>query len=188
MSKENLDAAVLEEGVEVTSEATEGKETKPKKEKKVYTEEEVAALSNAVAVIVESAGVTPEVAKVLEMVPLWHDIDANEATKTQVAEFFGGVDKMKTYFDTDFQAELALLEAFQAVGSRIKLINSFYKRRETTGTKVSKASRNISIDGEVYTINKAYYESISELSGDEKKELLLAHPMTKKFAEDIEAL
>lgn len=180
----NVDETVLEEGVAV---ATETVETKPKKEKKVYSEEEVAAMSNAVAVIAGS-GVTPQVAKVLELLPMWHDIDANAAKKEEVAEFFGGIDKMKDYFDGDFQTELAALEAYQAVGSRLKLANSFYKRRENAGPKASKATRNINIDNVLYTINKAYYESIADKTSEEKKELLLAHPQTKPFAQDIESL
>lgn len=186
MAKDTVNTDVLEEGVTVEGAETATEQKEEKKKKKEVTEEEVAALRNAVKIVTES-GVTPQVAKVLELVPMWHDTEANEAKKKEVAEFFGGSNEFKTYIDTDFQSELAALEAFQTLGSKIKLINSFYKRRDTD-KKVSKAAMSININNELYTINKAYFESLAGTPNEEKKALILAHPQTKKMSTDIESL
>lgn len=167
------------------SEGNVAAETKATKEKKVLTAEEIAALE-AACEKVKQFGVSDEFAQMMRMVPMWHDTEANAAVKQEVADFFGGSDKLKDYVDGPFQEELAVIAGLNKVASTLNNVKSFYARRAGTGKpRVKYAS--INIGGEFYNVNAEYLASLAGTPAPEKKELLLAHADTKKN-ESIEVL
>ena len=176
MSKEKVDASGLEGA---------GEETKEVKVKKELTQEEVAAIASAVETLKSTGVVSEKMAKVLEMAPMWHNTDANKSVKESVIEFFGDSEKLKDYVDTDFQEELLVLAGFAKLATTANNIKSFYARRSQK--RPSKASVQITIAGNLYAVNKVYLESISVMSKEEKRKLLLAHADTKPV-ETIESL
>ena len=148
-----------------------------KKEKKVLSAEEIAALEAATEKVKEF-GVSPEFAQVMRMVPNWHDTDANATVKQEVMDFFGDSAKLKDYIDGDFQTELAVIAGLGKVFSTLNNIKSFYARREGTGAKRVKLT-SVNIGGTYYNVNAEYYAGLAGVAGAEKKELLLAHADTK---------
>lgn len=163
--------------------------TATKKEKKVLTAEDVAAITAATEKIREF-GVSDNFSKVLPLVSVWHDAELSAPVKAEVIEAFGGSDKFKDYIGAEFEAELAVVSGIVKAVSVLNNVKSFYKRRGDGTARVSKkkeATIQINIGGEPYTISQAYYETIVSLPNEEKKQLLLEHPATKK-AEAIEVL
>jgi hypothetical protein len=153
-------------------------EVKTKKEKTPPTPEEIAALI-AASEKVKQFGVTPEFAKVMELVPQWHDTEANKDKKAEVSAFFGGSDKLKDYIDGPFQAELAVINGLSKVASTMNNIKSFYARREGTSKPKVKTSQ-VNIGGKFYLVNAEYLASLTGVESAEKIELLLAHADTKE--------
>ena len=153
------------------------------KKEKVLTAEEIQALTDASQKIREF-GVSADFDKVLTLVPNWHNSDAVKEAKDAVIESFGGSEKFKDYIDGPFQKELAVIAGLSKVASTLNNIKSFYARREST--KKAKTSQ-VNIGGEFYEVDAEYLASLSEVTGAEKRELLLAHAGTKKN-ESIEIL
>lgn len=185
MSNESKDLNMdqLETGADVAT------ETATKKEKKVVTAEELAAITAATEKIVEF-GVSENFAKVLPLVAVWHDTELAAPVKAEVIEAFGGSEAFKDYIGGEFETELAVISGIGKSVSVLNNVKSFYKRRGDGTARVSKKKTpviQINIGGEPYTISQTYYESIVSLPNEEKKALLLAHPDTKK-AEAIEVL
>jgi len=177
MSKEKLNVSDLETEGTVATAAT--------KEKKTLTAEDVAALEAATEKV-KNFGVSNEFAQVMKMVPMWHDTEANAATKAEVIEFFGGSDKLKDYVDGPFQEELAVINGLGKVLSTMNNIKSFYARR----AGVSKAKvklTSVNIGGDFYMVSADYLAFLAGTPAAEKRELLLAHESTKKN-ESIEVL
>lgn len=160
-------------------------DVKAKKAKRAVTPEEVEGMKEAVAFVSQAGFVSEKAAKLLSLVPLWHDTEANKAVKEEVIEFFGGIDTFKDYVDSEFEAELLKLRGLGSLGTVGNTIKHFYARRKSTGA--SKATVQVNIGGTVYSVNKAYLAEIADKSNDEKKELLLAHPQTK-VSEVVQAL
>lgn len=182
MAKEDkvLDASALEEqGQEVEN------TTATTKVVKEVSQEDIDATKNAITVLAGAGVLSEKMAKVLEMAPMWHDTAANSATKDAVQEFFGDSAKLKDYVDGEFQKELVALGGFAKLATTANNIKSFYARRSTK--RPSKVSVQVTIDGNLYSVNKAYLESISTMEKAEKREALLAHGETKTV-ETIESL
>ena len=175
MAKDKVNADALE-GVE---------ETKAPKAKKEVTQEEIDSVKNAIAVLSGAGVLSEKMAKVAELAPMWHDTDANAATKEEVMEFFGGSDKLKDYVDGEYQEELVSLTGFARLATILNNVKSFYARRSTK--RPSKASVQVTISGNLYSVNKAYLESIADMDRKAKREALLAHAETKPV-ETIESL
>lgn len=175
MAKDNVNADALE-GVE---------ETKAPKAKKEVTQEEIDSVKNAIAVLSGAGVLSEKMAKVAELAPMWHDTDANAATKEEVMEFFGGSDKLKDYVDGEYQEELVALTGFAKLVTILNNVKSFYARRSTK--RPSKASVQVTISGNLYSVNKAYLESTADMDKEARREALLAHAETKPV-ETIESL
>ena len=126
---------------------------------------------------VKAFGVSENFAKVMELVPVWHDKDASAPVKEAVANAFGGSDKFKNYVDGEFQNELAVINGLTKVASTLNNIKAFYARREST--KKAK-TQLIMIGGKYYQVNSEFYASLANKSVDEKREALLNHPDTKE--------
>lgn len=152
--------------------------TKTKKEKTPPTAEEIAALEAACEKI-RAFGVSDEFSRVLGLVPMWHDTEANANAKAKVIESFGGSDKFKDYVDSTFQTELAVIAGLSKVASTLNNVKSFYARRENTGVKKSKMVP-VNMDSVAYLVNADYFASLAGMSREEKKAALLAHADTKK--------
>lgn len=181
MAKDKVDADALE-GTELENSTEETKAAKPVKE---VTPEEIDATRNAIGVLSTAGVITEKMAKVLEMAPMWHDTAANAATKDAVQEFFGDSSKLKDYVDGDFQEELVALSGFAKLATTANNIKSFYARRSTK--RPSKVSVQVTIGGELYSVNKAFLESLVDMDKTAKREALTAHAETKKV-ETIESL
>lgn len=181
MSKKEETAVVDGAGLENATEET----PKVVKEKKEVTQEEIDAIKNAIVVLTNAGVVDEKLAKVLELAPMWHDTEANAATKEAVMEFFGGSDKLKDYVDGEFQAELVKLAGFAKLGTIGNNIKSFYARRSQK--RPSKAAVQVTISGNLYSVNKAYLETLEGMEKEAKREALLAHADTKAV-ETIESL
>ena len=175
------DKAQLEDGLEVAGSEVEVTETKAKR---VPTEEELASMNGAIASLSATGLVSPKMAKVMELVPNWHDTEANKETKDAVQEYFGGSEEFKNYIDGEFQEELVSFGGFAKLATTLNNIKSFYARR--AGKRPSKATTTINIGGDIYSVNKAYLESLANEEVAQKRELLLAHKDTKK--NEIESL
>lgn len=155
---------------------------------KVMTDEDVANLEAAVVKIGEF-GVSENFAKVLPLVAVWHDTELSAPVKEEVIAAFGTSAEFKDYIGAEFSDELAVIASIAKAASTLNNIKSFYKRRGdgTTKSKKKEKMMQINIGGEPYTISQVYYESIAALTAPEKRELVLAHPLTKK-AEALEVL
>lgn len=176
---DELNLAGLEEAA---TEAAAPVEKKARKEK-VITPEEIEALGAAVEKIKEF-GVSDNFAKVLPLVVVWHEKEAAAPVKDAVIAAFGGSEKFKDYVDTEFQAELAVINGLNKVCSVLNNVKSFYARREAS-KKVK--MQQISIGGEYYEVNADFLASLANVPVDEKRERLLSHEDTKK-ATPIEML
>lgn len=155
------------------------------KAKKELTTEEIQALRDANEKI-RQFGVSENFSKVMEMVPMWHDTEANADTKQSVIDAFGGSDKLKDYIDGEFQDELAVIAGLAKSASILNNIKSFYARRATSGTKKVKTTI-VNIAGTPYNVNSEYFASLTGVSSEEKRALLLAHADTKAV-EAVEVL
>lgn len=157
-------------------------ETADKKVKKVQTAEEREILVAGVEKIKE-IGVSKNLAVVLELVAEWNgEKEVLSLAKDSVIEVFGGSDKLKDYIDGDFQTEVL---GFVGLAKAIPVLNNikaFYARRENVGTGKKVKTVQVAIEGTTYTVNAEYRETIKDMPSDEKKQLLLAHPDTKKAA------
>jgi hypothetical protein len=170
--------------LETSTAPAEGTETKKSsKEPKELTPEEIAGLAAAVAKINEF-GVSANFAKVLSLVPVWHDKDASAPVKASVIESFGGSEEFKNYIDGDFQTELAVINGLQKAASTLNNVKSFYARRATTAkTKLIQ----VSISGDLYEVSADFLASLSGMDAASKRAALLADPNTKKN-EGVEVL
>ena len=151
--------------------------TKTAKEPKILTPEELAGIAAAVEKIT-AFGVTEEFAKVLTLVPLWHDKEANATVKAAAIEGFGGSEKFKDYIDGPFQSEMQVVNGLQRVVSSLNNIKSFYARRAATAKVVMVL---VTIANVNYEVNKEFLASLSALGSTEKRAALLAHSDTKKM-------
>lgn len=151
--------------------------SKEKKEKKVQTAEDRQTLEAGVEQM-KAIGVSENLAKVLSLVPVWKgEEDEKSATKEAVIEAFGSSENLKDYIDGDFKADA---EGFVGLAKAMPILNnikSFYARRASSAG--SRKSIQANIDGTIYSINQAYFDSVKDLPSDEKKELILAHKDTK---------
>lgn len=167
----------IEDLEQANTEATAaGKEEKAPKAPKVVTQEEIDSITAGVAKMTEM-GVSTELAKVLELVPVWHDKDASAPVKAAVIEHFGSSDKFKNYIDGPFQEELSVFAGINKSVSTLNNIKSFYARRE--GTKKVKLTP-VTIGGETYDVNAEFLLSLKDASKEDKRAALLAHADTKK--------
>lgn len=178
MSKK--DQIVEGDGLEVAAAevtATETKETV----KKFQTVEDKAILVAAVAAM-RAIGVTPELDKILDLVPVWKGEDAEllSATKKTVADNFGGAELLKDFCDQSFDPSMVDFAAIAKAVPVLNNIQSFYGRRKaTTGTRSKTKLILTIINGITYNVNAEFAESIKDMSKTDKKDALLAHPDTK---------
>ena len=151
------------------------------KVKKELTAEDIAAL-NAATEKIQEFGVSDNFAKVLPLVSVWHDKELAAPVKEEVIAAFGGSEKFKDYIGAEFSTELAVIAGIQKSVSVLNNVKSFYARRGDGTPKAKKEKlMQITIGGEPYSISIAYYESLASVTDKvEKKELILAHPLTKK--------
>lgn len=162
--------------------ATEATATTDKKEKKVQTAEEAAALGQAIEKVKEF-GVSENFAKMLPLVHVWNGEKEELADKkAEIIEAFGGSEAFKDYIDGAFADELAVIAGIGKVVTTGNNIKSFYGRRAGSGTSKKVKTIQIGINNEYYTVSEEYYTSLAGKSSQEKKELLLAHPGTTKNA------
>lgn len=184
MAKEKVSAEGLEEGIDTS--AMENETVKTGKKVKEFTEEDARLISAGVEKL-KAFGVSEKMMLVLTtIVPHWPKGSDNEelkAAKAAMQEAFGGADKFKDFIDGDFQGELETILGTQKVASVLNNIKSFYARRPGSAKKTP--TQKLRMDNVLYTVDKAYYESIADKPAQEKKELLLNHPSTKQVVEDV---
>lgn len=184
MNKEKVSTEGLEEGVD--AQAVENAAEKTGKKVKEFTPEDAQMIAAGVDKL-NKFGVSEKMGMVLStIVPHWPKGSDNEelkAAKAAMQEAFGGADKFKDYIDGDFQGELEAILGIQKVTSVLNNIKSFYARRP--GSTKKAPTQKIRINQVLYTVDKAYFDSIADKSLDEKKELLLNHPSTKQVVEDV---
>jgi len=165
--------------VDGLDEATDAAATKTAR--KEQTPEEKDTLTAGVK-LMNTIGVSANLAKVLNLVPEWNGSKEDVApVKESVIESFGGSEKLKDYIDGDFVTDV---QAFQGISKAVPVLNNikaFYGRRENTGSKKVKFVQ-VSISGTIYNVDAAYNTEIATLPNSERKELLLAHKATNKVA------
>lgn len=161
--------------LEMVAEATETK----KWVKKPLTVEDIAVLKQGVAIIGETA--SENFKKVLNAVVDWNaeDGEVKTANRKNLVESFGETAELKAYLETEeFKQELANVAAIAKVVPVINSIVSYNGRRAST--YVSKKKQSVIIDGDLYSVNAAFYASIQHLSKNERREALIYHPETVK--------
>lgn len=170
----------LEEAMEtVEAQATEKTTTRRKEQ----TPEDVETIVAGVNKLVE-LGISEKAAIILKnLAPVWNgsDKEAIAAAKEEVIKAFEGSENLKDFIDGDFQSEFQPFFGIAKVMPIANNIKSFYARRNSVKKP---ATAHVSIDGVLYSVDKAYYETLAGKSSTEKRELLLAHPATVK-SEDI---
>ena len=168
---------VMTAGLEEAAVATETADKTTTRRRKEQTPEDVETIKAGVAKIVE-LGVSENAATILtNLAHVWNgsDKEALALAKEEVIKAFGGSDALKDYIDNDAKSEL---QAFAGIAKVMPIFNnicSFYARR--TSTKKA-ATCQVNIGGQLYNVDKAYYESLADRSKEEKRELLLAHEGT----------
>lgn len=154
--------------------------TPEEKSKKFQTPEQKTVVEAGVEKLKE-VGVSENLLKVLPLVAVWKDEDAEAlaAAKDAVIESFGGIDAFKDYVTNELAEEL---EAFVGITKCVPIMNnikSFYARRPgTKGRKKKVKLIQVKIGATIYNVNAEYRDSLNELPTDEKKELILSHPDT----------
>lgn len=173
---------ILGEDLETANAATEEKKAKAKK---LQTPEDRAILEAGVNQMKEM-GVSENLAKLLDLVPAWNDDkEALPVIKEQVIEAFEGSENLKNFVDADLDTDMM---GFQGISKAMPVLNnikSFYARRAKTARKPKNVQ--VSIGGVTYNVDSKYHTETADLPADERKELLLNHPATKK-AELIEEI
>lgn len=176
MSKNSKQSEMTEglEEVSVEETATE----KGKRAKKVQSTEDKETLEAGIAQMKEF-GISENLAKLLILVPEWNgEKETLSVVKEEVIEAFGGSDKLKDYIGGAFQDEV---KAFNGIAKAMPVLNNikaFYERRKNS-TKKAKTVQ-VSISGTTYNVNATYRDEIGAMPAEERKELLLNHPDTKK--------
>lgn len=174
----------MTQGLEEAAVATEEKTTRRRKEQ---TPEDVETINAGVAKLRE-LGVSEKTLVILEnLAPVWNgsDKEAIAAAKAVVIENFGGSDALKDYIDGEFQTEL---QAFNGIAKLMPISNnikSFYARRQSTKKA---ATIQVNIAGVLYSVDKAFYESLADASKEEKKAAILGHESLKKVGDIPEIL
>lgn len=162
-------------------------EEKTTRRRKEQTPEDVETINAGVAKLRE-LGVSDKTLVILEnLAPVWNgsDKEAIALAKATVIEHFGGSDALKDFVDGDFQAEL---QAFNGIAKLMPISNnikSFYARRPTS-KKV--ATIQVNIGGVLYSVDKAFYESLADMDKAEKKEAIMNHESFKKVGDIPEIL
>lgn len=168
---------VMTAGLEEAAVATETNEKTAPRRRKEQTPEDVETIKAGVAKLVE-LGISDKAATILtNLAPVWNgsDKEALALAKEEVIKSFGGSEALKDYIDADAKSEL---QAFAGIAKVMPIFNnicSFYARR--TSTKKA-ATCQVNIGGQLYNVDKAYYESLADRTKEEKRELLLAHEGT----------
>ena len=168
----------LEEGLEEGTANTETTETKEAKARKEQSPEEREVLVAGVNQLLE-IGVSDRLSKVLTLAVDWNTPkEVVSAAKEALIKEFGTSDALKDYVDAEFQKELMPFQGIAKLMPVLNNIKSFYARRENTAASKKIKFVQASIGGVIYNVNAAYMVEITNLTGPEKKELLLAHPDT----------
>lgn len=182
MAKNEELAEGLEEGMGMEQEDTQ--EEKTARRRKEQTSEDVEIIIAGVNKLKE-LGLSEKSAIILShLAPVWNgtDKEAIQAAKEEVIKAFGGSEALKDFIDGDFQSEFLPWNGINKVCPIANNIKSFYARRSTS--KKSAVSR-VNIAGVMYTVDKAFYETLEGKSKDEKRELILAHPSCVKAVEEV---
>lgn len=162
-------------------------EEKTTRRRKEQTAEDVETINAGVAKLRE-LGVNDRTLTILEnLAPVWNgsDKEAIKVAKDTVIEAFGGSDALKDFIDGDFQTEL---QAYNGIAKLMPIANnikSFYARRQSTKKA---ATIQVNISGTLYSVDKAFYESLADASKEEKKEAILNHESLKKVGDIPEIL
>ena len=146
----------------LVEETAENKEEKKRWERKPMTAEEIEQVKAGIETLKE-LGVSENYAKLLAAAPNWYAEDKTVKDENR-----------KALVDSFDDARFAGITKLMAIVGNIVSYNS----RRTYIPKDKMVE--VSINGEVYTVNKKYMESIRELPKDERRKLLLEHADTKK--------
>jgi len=138
---------------------------------------------------IKTLSVSEDLAKFLPAALVWGagDAEAKDAAKAELIESFGGVEALKDLCSGDaLSTEIDELNNVKVAVSAINTIKHFYARRAGGKARSKKVkTQTISINDEMYSVDQAYLIEIQDKDASEKKELLLAHPNTKKEVDMI---
>jgi len=140
-------------------------------------------VEKAAEFLVNEIGVSDELAKMVELAKHWDaDKDEKQAAKEETIEAFGGSDKIKAYATEKMAEELEVYRGIDKLVSRLNTIRHFYAKRKSSGSRGKAATTKVRIGNDYYTVSAAYLQEIADKPREEKRELILAHPMTVKDA------
>lgn len=161
----------------LVEETAENKEEKKRWERKPITAEEIEQVKAGIETL-KKLGVSENYAKLLAAAPNWYaeDKTVKEENRKALVDSFDG--KLKDYLESEeFVTEHARFSGITKLMAIVGNIVSYNSRRNY----IPKDKMvEVSINGEVYTVNKKYMESIRELPKDERRKLLIEHADTKK--------
>ena len=167
------------EEMEVNSEAAATE--KKRWVQKPFTQEQMDSIAAGVEAI-KANGASEKFCHILDACADWRnpDEEVKKNNRNAMSEAFGG--KVKEYLQSEeFKAEAEPLMNIAAAMQVVGQIKTYAGR--TTYTPKVKLKR-VSINNTIYEVNPEYLESIRQEAN--RTELLLAHPDTKKYEEDIE--
>lgn len=148
---------------------------------KPFTAEQMESITAGVAKIKEM-GASEKFCHILDACADWRnpDEEVKNNNRKAMSEAFGG--KVKEYLQSEeFKAEA---ESFMHIAAAMTVVNQIktYAGRTTYTPKAK--MKKVSINNTIYQVNAEYLESIRQEAN--RADLLLAHPDTKKFEDDIE--
>lgn len=153
---------------------------KPKRVKKVLTEDQIVEVAKAVEIVKNIEGVSENFQKLLAVVPMWTNAEANKATKEEVAVEFGGIAELKAYVANGLDADVAILGGIKDVISTLGAVKSFYGRVSAPREKKGGKKIQVSIAGQLYMVNAEFMGTIATLTKEEKVAKIMAHPSLVK--------
>lgn len=161
------------------------KEEKNEKVSRALSEEEIICVNTAIDAITPEMG--EKTVSVLSACANWNneDADIRKSNRDSMLSHFANIDELKNFLKSEeFETEIAIVRGASKLNTLLNLIISYYTR-EIKRTSTKKVV--VRINGKTYKANKAYIESLAEITDpNQKREQILSHPETEEFVEEIE--
>ena len=165
---------------EIQDVANEVQETGPKYVRRPLTQEELVEINSGVKQLKE-IGISDNYGKMLSAVPDWYsdDDEVKKINRKNLTDSFGGSDKLKDYLESEeFKSEHMKWNGIARLLPIINNMASYHQRRP------SRAGQNVriqmSIENQLYMVNKNFLESIKDLPREAKIKAILEHDQTTK--------
>lgn len=155
------------------------------KKSRALTEEELVNVQAGVDLLKDK--VSEKTSAVITATMSWYNEDeaTRKANRVSLLENFENVEALKEYLKSDeFAAEISVIRGMSKINTILNLIISYYTRDVK---KKSTKKKIIRIEGKTYSVNAAFFETLSSITdAAEKRKAILEHADTKEVADVVE--